>query len=382
MRIEILLILLPIAAASGWWMGWRSALRSKAAAAKPLSAEYFKGLNYVINEQPDRAVDIFIRMIDVDCDTMEVHYALATLFLKRGEVDRAIRIYENLLARPTLARQQQHETRYRLGTAYLRAGVLDRAEEIFAELVDTPEHSVAALRNLLEIYQQEKDWSKAISIAERLERHHGGDQKQRIAHYFCELACQAGERGDHAKASEFLQQALSSDPRCARASMVEGDFARKLGKPEAALHAYQRVVNQDPALIPEILDRLVACYRETGRIEEGFGSIQAIHAGHPGIGSALLLMRVARELNQEQTGLRILCDYLQQEPSVTGALELLDISGRRAGVEHEELKAVHAALKRLGADHAKYCCHQCGFTGQRLYWQCPGCKSWDTIRAV
>ncbi|MEW5756862.1 MAG: lipopolysaccharide assembly protein LapB [Pseudomonadota bacterium] len=372
------MILLPLAAASGWWMGWRSALRSKAGSAKPLSAEYFAGLNYLLNEQPDRAVDLFTRMIDVDSDTIEVHYALATLFLKRGEVDRAIRIHENLIARPTLTQQQQHETRFRLGNDYLRAGMLDRAEGIFSDLVNTPEHAAAARHHLLEIYQREKDWGKAIATAERLKKYKGADLKHLIAHYFCELACQFVERGDHSKAGELLQQALANDPRCARASIMEGDLTKKLGQAEAAILAYQRVVRQDPSLMPEILERLVACYRAIGKLEEGFVRIHEIHAVHPGIGGALMLMRLGREVNREQDGRRILRDYLRKEPSVAGALALLEA----AGGETEVLSDVCEILKRLGARDVKYCCHHCGFAGQRLHWQCPGCQSWDTIRAV
>ncbi|NNF96569.1 MAG: tetratricopeptide repeat protein, partial [Halobacteria archaeon] len=186
--LEILFFLLPIAALSGWWLGRRSKARRQEESSLELPSSYLRGLNYLLNEQQDKAIDLFIQLLDVDNDTVETHLALGSLFRRRGEVDRAIRIHQNLIARPTLSKEQRMQALFELGQDYMRAGLLDRAETLLGELIGNEPHTVAALQHLLDIYQQEKDWDKAIQIAQRLESRTGQSKRNLIAQYYCEKA--------------------------------------------------------------------------------------------------------------------------------------------------------------------------------------------------
>ncbi len=202
MMLDLLLLLLPIAAVSGWYGGYK---HKSSAAQKPnfLPRDYFIGLKYLIDEQPDKAVDIFIKMLEVNSDTVETHLALGGLFRRRGEVNRAIRIHQNLIARPQLVKGQRVQALSELAQDYMRAGVLDRAENLFLELLELDKGNEANFRYLLHIYEQQKDWEQAITIARKLH-----NMQPAIAHYYCEL-------GDHKKA-------LLMDKNCVRATLLQG----------------------------------------------------------------------------------------------------------------------------------------------------------------
>ena len=188
--LELIIILLPIAAASGWLVARRGYEKREQKPLQDCSPAYFKCLNYLLNEQPDKAIDVFIKLLEVDSDTVETHMALGNLFRRRGEVERAIRIHQNLIARPSLSRQQRAQALLELGQDYMRAGLFDRAENLFVELAETKLYNKQALTNLLEIYQQEKDWAKAVAIGRRLSRQNR-ELRPQLAHFECELAAQA-----------------------------------------------------------------------------------------------------------------------------------------------------------------------------------------------
>ena len=195
MMLELLWLLLPLAAASGWLAARRGVRGTKAQLMPELSSDYFQGLNYLLNEQPDKAIEVFVRMLEVNSDTVETHLALGNLFRRRGEVDRAIHIHQNLIARPTLKPEQRTQALMELGQDYMRAGLLDRAESLFEELVQVDAHTAAALQQLLVIYQQEKDWDRAIQTARRLGVVSGRNMAPVIAQYYCELAARIVGQG-------------------------------------------------------------------------------------------------------------------------------------------------------------------------------------------
>ena len=209
--IALLWLLLPLAALSGWWAAWRSMKAAASEGQKRIHPEYFKGLNFVLNEQPDKAIEVFIRMLEVDSETVETHLALGNLFRRRGEVDRAIRIHQNLIARPTLDREQRAMALLELGMDYMRSGLLDRAEGLFKELVETGSHSIQAYSELLEIYQQEKEWDNAISIARKLELVSGKSLGPVIAQFYCEKAYNDLSQGDIKQARDCIRRALNID---------------------------------------------------------------------------------------------------------------------------------------------------------------------------
>ncbi len=383
MLLESLFLLLPLAALSGWWIGRRGRLRKQDEGAFELPSNYLKGLNYLLNEQQDKAIELFIQMLDVDNNTVETHLALGSLFRRRGEVDRAIRIHQNLIARPTLSKEQRAVALFELGEDYMRAGLLDRAETLFKELIDTEPHTGAALQQLLDIYQQEKDWDKAIQISHRLESRTGQSRRAIVAHYYCEIAEQACRQGEPAKALKYLKRALVEDRQCARASILEGNIEKTAGNIKAAIRAYHRVEEQDPDFLPEVIQPLIDCYKRLGRIDEMVVFLRQNLAKHPGISLMLALSELIRQEKGNEEAVEFITEYLKQRPSVRGMDRLLDLnlSNVKEPVR-EKLQVLKDVAEQLIANKPVYeCCH-CGFAGKKLHWQCPGCKYWNTVKPI
>jgi lipopolysaccharide assembly protein B len=387
----LLWLLLPVAALSGWLIGrggtqWRHSRGGQ----RPDDhrPQYFRGLNYLLNEQPDKAIEVFVRMAEIDADTAETHLALGSLFRRRGEVERAIRVHQNLIARPSLSREQRVLALLALGEDYLRAGLLDRAESLFRETVDAGLHVERALAHLLDLYQQEKEWAQAIDVALRLEqanhrRPGGKPMGPLIAQLRCELAQQAQAPGQTGPARQLLRQALRADPKCVRASILEGRWAMDAGQPAQALKAYQQVRHQDVDYLPEVLEPMLACYRALGREGEFEEYLRSVQYEYNGVSLLLMLAEQVRARQGDAAAITFLTTQLERRPSVRGLNRLLELMletrPSSAGDGIEVLSGLFAELLR---SNPGYVCGECGFTGRQLHWQCPGCRSWGTIKPI
>ncbi|MBI1423174.1 MAG: lipopolysaccharide assembly protein LapB [Gammaproteobacteria bacterium] len=381
--ITYLFLLLPIAALSGWLIGRQNRRKTSSYFGGEIPLGYIRGLNYLLNEQPDKAIDVFIQMLDVNSETVETHLALGSLFRRRGEVDRAIRIHQNLIARPTLNPEQRMHALNELGQDYMRAGLLDRAEALFSELIETGPHTVNALQQLIDIYQQEKDWEKAIDTARKLAIKTGKSQDNVIAHYYCELAEQELRANETHKALKFVKKALNSDHNCARASILEGDIEYQLGDVKAAIRAYRRVEDQDSDYIPEILEALTRCYRELHRIDEMIVYLREILGREGGISVMLALAELIREREGEAESAEFIAQQLQSRPSVRGMDRLIDLAlNLIKGPGREKLEVLKNVTTQLLVSNQIYKCDVCGFSGKTLHWQCPSCKSWNTVKPI
>ncbi len=380
----LLWLLLPVAAASGWWVARRQhPTKSVSSKVTDLNANYFRGLNYLLNEQPDKAIDVFIQMLEVDGDTVETHLALGNLFRRRGEVDRAIRIHQNLIARPTLDREQRASALLELSHDYMRAGLFDRAESLLQELLDEDKHRRAALRYLLDIYQQEKEWEKAINTARWLENESGKRFNREIAHFYCEQAEEALRRGDHNQVNQLLKKALGHDKSCVRASMLQGRLEKQAGNLKAAIRAFKQVSQQDMALLPEVLDELRSCYHALGQERQFIEYLQQINADVQASTATLMQVDLIQELEGEEKAREFLIAHLSQRPSVRGLEGLIDLQLDSAtGKSREHLTILRDLMRELLQEQPRYRCEHCGFAGKTLHWQCPSCKHWSTIKPV
>jgi lipopolysaccharide biosynthesis regulator YciM len=381
--LTLMALLLPVAAASGWWMARRSAARNGRAAAGNIHPDYFRGLNYVLNEQPDKAIEVFVKMLEVDSETVETHLALGNLFRRRGEVDRAIRIHQNLIARPTLNAEQRSLALLELGMDYMRSGLLDRAEGLFKELAETGNHMEPALRQLLVIYQQEKDWSNAIMVARRLESISGEALHAVVAQFHCERASEHLAAGREREAQEDVRRALNVDPRCVRASLMEAEMARDGGRTRAAFKAYHRIESQDPDYLPEIVEPLCRMYREANRLGEFMDFLRGIVDRYGGITPLLYLTDLVAERDGDEAAMRFISAELRRRPTVRGVNRLLEYVMHEAkGDTLENLRTVRELTASLLADRPVYRCVRCGFDARLLHWQCPGCKNWNSVKPV
>src|SRR6478672_11949795 len=267
------LLALPLFFALGW-LAARIDIKQLVSESRALPMSYFRGLNFLINQQPDKAIEAFIEVVKVDPQTVELHFALGNLFRRRGEVERAIRMHQNLVERPDLQQEQKLVALFELAQDYLKAGLLDRAEELFLKL-DGTVHAEPALKFLLEIYQQEKDWQKAIDIASRLEVVTGRSHQKEIANFYCELASSDMMHSRPEAARPHLDSALAHHRLCARANVLLGDLELAAGSPEEAIEAWKRIESQNPAFLSLVAARIYSAYQKLGRMEEGLNLLRA-----------------------------------------------------------------------------------------------------------
>ncbi len=380
--IELLwLLLLPVAAASGWWVARRRQMDRPGSATR--SAEYFKGLNYLIDDKPDQAIEVFTRMADVDRDTAEIHLALGNLFRRRGEVDRAIHVHGSLMARANLTADQRSRAMLELGEDYLRAGLFDRAEALLRELVDQPAHTEIALSRLIYIFQQEKDWRQAIAYCDRLERISGESQRRQTAHFCCELAEEAIRQQQETEAKTWLQDALARDPKCTRASLLLGRLAMRVGNHQAAIVAFQAVERQDRGYLSEAIGPLGQCYGMLGRLDEWIVCLREIqerdHGGR--ITDALAEWLLRQE--GEDAALQFLERELRNYPTLLGLRRLVELKLERGeGAKHADLQTLHCISTQMLNSAARYRCDSCGFVAKSLHWCCPSCQQWNTSKPL
>ena len=376
---ELLWLLLPVAAVSGWY----AARRSENGGRRRLTPDYFRGLHYLLNDQPDRAIEVFIKVLEIDEETAETQLALGNLYRRRGEVDRAIRLHQNLVARPALTEDLRLEAHLELAQDYLSAGVLDRAEDIYRDLVGAKGHRVQALRHLLDIYEQEKDWDQARSTAMELAEATGTELGAVISQYLCEGALKALTRGSKDEALELLRAAREAHPACARASLHEGDILKSRGRFELALAAYRRIEDQDADYLPEVIGRVQECFENLGRREAAHEYLERVLDRYGGMTVMLALAEMIRKESGNTSAIHFMLDALAKRPTVRGFDRLLDFASDSSSADvPDHLEVMKGLLAQLMNDRPVYRCRHCGFAARSLHWQCPGCKHWNTVRPV
>ncbi len=382
MTTWLLLLLLPLALYAGWWFARTLEKRSSNKSRQLFSNQYFQGLNYLLNEQPDKAIQVFLELAEVNKDTVETHMALGSLFRRRGEVDRAIRFHQNIIAKPGLDSEQRTQALLELGEDYMRAGLLDRAEHLFAELIETDAHTPFALRSLLEIYQQEKDWEKSLVQAQRLEQVSGEHMGGVMAQFCCEMAESALAKNDLEETRRQLRQARRHDPGCVRARFILARLAARDGEWRAAMDLYEEIATLDPDYIPELLEPYLAAVAAAADAGRGRASLEAWAENYNGISLVLKLTEfIAEEEGGDAAG-SFLVSLLTSKPSVRGLDHLIDLKAQGyldAESSDDILKAVTA---RLMSKQPDYRCHHCGFSGHTHHWQCPSCRKWNTTRKI
>ncbi len=378
----ILLAALPVAAYFGWWLARTIQQKSASRKNRLFSSQYFQGLNYLLNEQPDKAIEVFLELAEVNEDTVETHMALGNLFRRRGEVDRAIRFHQNIIAKERLKPEQRTRALLELGEDYMRAGLLDRAELLFSELIERDAHTPPALRSLLEIYQQEKDWPEALEQAERLEKITGEHMGDVMAQFCCEMAEESLAAKDLEAVRRQLRQARRYHPECVRARLILARLSAQEEDFESAMDAYEEVAGLDRDYIADLIEPYLDAAARAGGMERARAQLEAWKQDYNGISLTLKLSDfIAEEQGSDAAG-RFLIDALGNKPSVRGLDHLIDL-GRDgqlpAGSGDDILKAV---TSRLLQREPRYRCSHCGFSGRTHHWVCPSCKRWSTTKTI
>jgi lipopolysaccharide biosynthesis regulator YciM len=356
------------------WIAARIDIRQIVSESRALPRSYFKGLNFLLNEQPDKAIEAFIEVVKVDPETIELHFALGSLFRRRGEYDRAIRMHQNLLERPDLGAEQKVVALAELGQDYLKAGILDRAEEVFKKLENTAQ-SAPARRHLLEIYEQEKDWPRAIEMNKLVE-----SDARDLAQYYCELAASESAESRPDAARRYLETALESNRQCVRASLQLGDLERGQNELDKAIEHWKRIESQNPAYLALVAQRLLEAYREAGRAEEGLTLLAGYLERYPSLDLLDTVFQQTLEVKGPEQAYALVRDELRRNPTLLGLDRLLEAQIIAAGSpdKRRDLELVrnlvHGHTRRL----ARYRCETCGFKARQFHWRCPACGGWET----
>ena len=368
-----LLGLLPLFFAFGW-MAARIDIQQIVRESRALPRSYFKGLNFLLNEQPDKAIEAFIEVVKVDPETIELHFALGSLFRRRGEYDRAIRMHQNLLERPGLPEEQKVIALAELGQDYLKAGILDRAEEVFKKLEQSPQ-APAARKHLLDIYEQEKDWTRAIEMTRQVE-----SDPRALAQYYCELASSEAAQSRPDAARRHLERALEENRKCVRASLQLGDLEMNEKNYEKAIEHWKRIESQDPAYLALAAQRLLEAHRDAGRGEEGLRLLADYLERYPSLDLLDTVFRQTLEAKGHEEAYKLVRDELRRNPTLLGLDRLLEaqIIAAAAPDRRRDLELVRNLVHGHTMRLARYRCESCGFKARQFHWRCPGCGGWET----
>ena len=372
-----LLLGLPLAFVLGWGAS-RFDLRQLRAENRSVPKAYFKGLNFLLNEQQDKAIDVFIEAVQNDPDTSELHFALGNLFRRRGEYDRAVRVHEHLLSRGDLGPRDRERAQHALALDFLKAGLLDRAEDALARLEGTPFEEQARLA-LLAIYERSRDWPRAAAIASQMQSAGQGNFGTRQAHYLCEQALEHVAHGDIDNARLLLDKARTSAPEAPRPRIELARLAQAQGQPDTAIQMLKALATEAPAALPLAATLLVKTAQASGQTAQALEVLQQHYSVAPSLDVLDAIVTLTTPAaSQAIEGRQWYLRHLEAEPSLVAAAKWL--ADER--LEHEQYHAqVQRALDHAAQPLMRYRCAACGFEARQHFWQCPGCQTWDSYPA-
>ena len=372
------LLALPVFFGMGW-VAARVDIKSLLSESRSLPSSYFKGLNFLLNEQPDKAIESFLQVAKENPQTVELQFALGSLFRRRGEVDRAIRMHQDLVKREDLPPETRREASFELAQDYFKAGLLEHAEEVLAKMAEV-DPSPEVHRQLLDIYIQEKDWEKAIGAARKLEVSARRNYQKEIANYYCELAITEQIHGRGENAESYLQKALETNRKCVRANLLRGEWLAREGRHGEAIEALKAIESQDPAYFGLAAEGMVDSYRVLGNLGEGLTLLRGLQNRYPGLDFLNVVYQATAEHEGDEAAWRLVRDEVRRNPTLVGLDRLIDAELVRAPPERRQDLQL---MKNLVHSHAQalavYLCATCGFKARQFFWQCPACGGWETF---
>ena len=381
--LEILFLLLPLAFYSGWQAA-RKRYKERQEKRKQISVHYVRGINYLLSEQPDKALDVFLNYPEIDEYTADTFLLLGNLFRNRGEVNRALRVHQNLVARPDLNKTQRVAAMLALGEDFFSAGMLDRAESVFTELLKDDPKSADACEPLRNIYEQLHEWDKAIEISQYSQQRSKADHSRLIAHYYCELATQELQKNNLFRAEETIKQAEKAYPASARVLVLKGDLSYARGQREEALRIYQTAISQDTRLMGMLFKHLVNNFQQKVELENLYNFSRELFGKTQDVRLFAYLLQLARKLGKlSDMQTHVEAHLLKGKPSLNSlaySTEVLSSLWQKEG--NCEINQIQTALQRLAASQPEFQCTHCGYKMHDYLWRCPACHQWDSVSSV
>lgn len=368
------LIVVPLLFIAGWWF---RGLDQRQREQEQRPGTYYKGINLLLNDQPDKAIDAFIEVVKLDPETIELHHALGNLFSRRGEFDRAVRIHNHLLNREDLPSHERSLALFELGNDYLKAGIYDRAEESFQRLLKEPEYRLDAMRSLLKIYCTEKEWNKAIEIANTLEKQAGENHQVEMGHFHCELAALEMRAKHFDQAKLELEKALQVDRKSVRALIMLGNLSMLNNDPNAALQYWAQVEKVSPEHLTLVMVQIAQAYEAIGQHDQAMNLINRALEDHSSVETLSIALDLIIKSEGEKAAEKFLKEELERRPTLW-AYEKLSELRLKANPDDYELELLTGLLKPYVSRPGRYRCSHCGFKAKGFQWLCPGCSSWGS----
>ncbi len=340
------------------------------------SNDYFQGLNYLLNDEQDKALDIFLKLVEVDWETIDTSLALGTIFRRKGELDKSIKLHQSLLARPSLPQEYKSRVLLELARDYQLSGWLDRAEGLFNEVLKDDNFAQDALKYLMSIYQQEHEWNAAINIARRYQRKSKENLRPVIAQYFCELSEQAQANGDGKMAESLATQALSEDENCVRASIILGLIAMDRGAHKRAIRFLQQVEFQNIEFMPLVIDMLAECYRSQSNLKSLITYLKSMERSYENISFIPYLSDLINEIYGKQAAHDYLARAVIEKPSLEGMKKTLELKQKNDDTDDFLPQVLDVMIKKK----PDFQCSICGYSANTLYWLCPSCHTWGGMK--
>lgn len=376
MEYSWLLLGLPLAFVLGWLasrLDWRQMRLLQRSGPK----SYFRGLAYLLNEQQDKAIDVFVQAVQDDPDTIELHFALGNLFRRRGEYDRAIRVHEHILARADIEQNDRDRAQYDLAQDFMKAGLYDRAELCLQKLAGTQRENESLLA-LLFIYEREHDWDKSAAITHQMEKNGMGNFSGRRSHYWCEQAVAARDAQNYGQAFDLLKQAKAESDESMRPQVEAVETLLKQGLQSQALEAILALEKTAPAAIALLVHHLPQLVAQHGKLEETHAFLARQYRRAPSLDTLTALVALEGQLSDPQQAGHWYVEHELQEPSLVAAARWMK---ETAPVAPEDKEKLQKALTRAEDPLMRYRCAACGFETRQYFWQCPGCQSWESYPA-
>lgn len=382
--LELLFLLLPVAMGYGWFMGRNSIKQKDQSATQDLSIKYSTGLNYLLSNQQDKAIDYLIEALKVEDDTVEAHFAMANLFRRRGELDRALKVHEHLVRHGNLPTKAKQQAIFELAKDFLSAGLYDRAEKMFTSLLKTKEYGLKSHKSLMQIYQSTKDWQQGIALKKSIIKTKDKALLHELANFYCELATEAKGKGEFIQVLELLENALSFDPNSCRANWLMASVYEDNRQFEEACKCYQDIYEQDKEFFPDVIEKMHQCYKQIDAENEFFDFIRKVYDETGGASALIKYLEFVTKKYDQHKANEFLLSALKRRPTIKGfkhfiKLQLADSPSKEQGESLDVIKQLISAYINM---RPRYSCRTCGFNSSTHYWACPSCHDWEQLKPV
>jgi len=382
--LELLFLLLPVAMAYGWFMGRNSVKQNNHTAKQDLSIKYSTGLNYLLSNQQDKAIEFLLETLKVEDDTVEAHFAMANLFRRRGELDRALKVHEYLVRQKHLPTQAKQQAAFELGKDFLSAGLYDRAEEMFHKLLKSKDYQVKCLVYLIKIYQSTKDWQHGIALKKAIIKTKDKALLHTLANFYCELATIALEKDQFIEVIELLENALKYDPNSCRANWLMAEIYENHQQYNEACQCYKDIYSQDEDFFPDVIDKMEYCYQQLDAQDEFYQFIKKVYDETAGTSALIKYLSAVEKKHSLVKAQDFMLNALKRRPTIRGfnhfiKMQMLDSTN---GSNNENLEMIKKLISAyLNVKH-RYNCRTCGFNSSTHYWSCPSCHDWEQLKPV